>query len=147
MASRWIFLVALSSTLYMTGVIWFVQVVHYYLFNRVGGEQFSLYEQLHTVRTGWVVAPVMLLELGSAMLLLVERPSWLPAMWVYIILGLTIAVWLSTFGLQVPQHARLQSGFDTVAYQRLVSTNWWRTLFWTLKSLILIGWTYQGMAK
>lgn len=61
----------------MTGVIWFVQVVHYPLFAKVGESAFTTYESLHTIRTGWVVAPMMILELGSTCLLLVEKPKFL----------------------------------------------------------------------
>lgn len=35
-ARQWLLLVHAAVTLYMTGVIWFVQVVHYPLFSCVG---------------------------------------------------------------------------------------------------------------
>ena len=53
-------LYAVASTLYMTGVIWFVQIVHYPLMARVGGAQFREYSRLHQLQTTWVVAPAML---------------------------------------------------------------------------------------
>ena len=40
MESKLPFLACLGSTLYMTGLIWFVHVVHYPLFSRVGWENF-----------------------------------------------------------------------------------------------------------
>lgn len=40
---RTVFLVHLFSTLFMTGVIWFAQAVHYPLLGRVGGEAFVEY--------------------------------------------------------------------------------------------------------
>ena len=61
-----VLVVNLASTLAMTGVIWFVQVVHYPLFASVGAEGFSRYEALHATRTGWVVAPLMLCELVAS---------------------------------------------------------------------------------
>ena len=46
-----------AATLYMTGLIWFVQVVHYPLMGLTGKAEFSAYEQRHTLLTTWVVAP------------------------------------------------------------------------------------------
>ena len=48
-----------AATLFMTGVIWFVQVVHYPLFDRVQGDRFSVYAASHGRLTTWVVAPPM----------------------------------------------------------------------------------------
>jgi hypothetical protein len=44
-------LVHVGATLFMVGVIWFVQVVHYPLFSRVGLEKFSLYSEAHSYET------------------------------------------------------------------------------------------------
>ena len=64
-----------AATLYMTGLIWFVQVVHYPLMARVGGGGFAAYEAAHTNRTAWVVGPAMLAEAGTAVALVVD-PAW-----------------------------------------------------------------------
>jgi hypothetical protein len=60
-------LVQLFSTLYMTGLIWFIQVVHYPLHGEVGKSTFLRYQKLHVQWTGYVVIPPMLLELGTAL--------------------------------------------------------------------------------
>ena len=69
-----LYLLHLASTLFMVGVIWFVQVVHYPLFAKIGTMEFPGYEQTHTSldRTGGRVP--MLLELFTALLLLRFRP-------------------------------------------------------------------------
>ena len=41
----------LAATAAMTGLIWFVQVVHYPLFAAVGADQFVAYEVAHQRRT------------------------------------------------------------------------------------------------
>jgi hypothetical protein len=126
-------LVHTASTLAMCGVIWFVQLVHYPLFDRVAGAAFSRYERAHTYRTSYVVVPLMLGELGSSALLVLLLPGRvLP--WVG--LGLLAAVWLSTFLVQVPAHRRLERGFDGATHRRLVRTNWWRTVAWTARGAI-----------
>lgn len=128
----------LICSLYMTGLICFVQVVHYPLFELVGREGFTAYAAAHTARTVWVTAPVMLVELAVSLLLVWQPPPGIPAAWMWSIAGLTVLLWASTFLLQVPQHALLSNGFDTIAWQRLVHSNRIRTLLWCLKSTSLI---------
>ena len=137
-SARLIFLTQFAATAMMTGIIWFVQIVHYPLFLRIPPEGFVAYEQLHTVRTGSVVAPLMLLELGTALLPLLLRlpgathPLYLAAV------GVLLLVWASTFLVQVPLHRLLSTRPDTAAMLLLVTTNWIRTLLWTLR-LGLLG--------
>ena len=70
-----VFLTHITATLYMTGLIWFVQIVHYPLFSRVGNAEFPAYEQRHTVLTTWVVGPPMLVEGITALILIWLRPG------------------------------------------------------------------------
>ena len=76
---RSIFLTHVAATMFMTGVIWFVQIVHYPLFSGVGKAEFSAYEQRHTALTTWVVAPPMLIEALTALMLLWFRPQGVTA--------------------------------------------------------------------
>lgn len=130
------------STLFMTGLIWFVQVVHYPLFQKVGVEAFKTYETLHTIRTGWVVMPVMVLELFSTLALLFYRPASIPPVIVTILVVLTIGIWLSTAFVQVPLHNKLVQDFDSAAINKLVNSNWIRTMLWSIKSLLCL-WILQ----
>jgi|APCry1669189070_1035195.scaffolds.fasta_scaffold27983_2 hypothetical protein len=148
-----LFLVQLLATAMMTGIIWFVQIVHYSLFRKIPRDGFTAYERSHTVRTGWVVAPLMLVELGSAVVLLFPRlfggsvlpltgdPLYLAA------LGCLILIWASTFLLQVPLHGILEQHPDIHSMDRLVTTNWIRTLLWTLRlgllSVLAVGFTFH----
>jgi len=130
-----LFALQLAATLYMTGLIWFVQVVHYPLFQRVGADQFLAYEQAHTRLTTYVVAPVMLLELATAVLLLWVQPKyWL---W-WVNLGGIGLLWASTFFIQVPLHTALSQAPDLAAMQRLATSNWIRTALWTLRAGLLL---------
>jgi len=131
MIAKYTFLAAIFSTLYMTGLIWFVQVVHYPLFGKVGTGNFTTYESHHTMRTGWVVAPVMLLELASTSLLLLYRPHFIRPYEAIVLVLLTIGVWASTFFIQVPLHGTLIGGMDLESIRKLVSSNWIRTILWT----------------
>lgn len=130
-----VLLIHAAATLFMTGLIWFVQIVHYPLFARVGLQEFPSYEQAHTRRTSFVVGPVMVLELLSALFLLVRIPGLTPT----IGLVLLLLIWISTAALQVPQHSLLERAYCPTAYRKLVLSNWLRTAAWTLRSLLALS--------
>jgi hypothetical protein len=138
-----------ASTLAMTGLIWFVQVVHYPLYAEVGAEGFLRYEALHATRTGWVVAPLMFLEMATAGLLLVPslRLIWITTGSCWIAAGLVGVIWLSTAVLQAPIHSRLAQGYDAALLSRLVWTNWIRTAAWTARSAIVMWWVARGLER
>ena len=52
----------LVATVFMVGLIWFVQVVHYPLFDRISGDASIQYAAEHQRRTAWVVGLPMLVE-------------------------------------------------------------------------------------
>lgn len=130
----------------MTGLIWFVQVVHYPLFARVGGD-FVSYQQAHMQQTTWVVGPVMLLEAFTAASLLVRRPDWLSAELVWANAVLLLAIWASTAWLQVPAHEKLLSGFSVEPHLALVRTNWLRTGLWTVRAAGLVVMLGRAMSR
>ena len=133
-----IIMVHAAATLMMTGLIWFVQVVHYPLFHRVGTAEFSDYEQLHCRRTSLVVMPLMLGELASAAWLsMTDLPG--EAAWIANTgIVLLAIIWLSTAALQVPCHRQLETGFDDAIIRRLVTSNWVRTIAWTGRSALAL---------
>lgn len=133
-----VFLLHLASTLFMTGVIWVIQLVHYPLFNRVSPEQFVAFASAHSDRITWVVLPPMVTQLLSSCVLLWHPPALLPLWAIWASVVLTLGTWASTFVLSVPQHRRLATGFDVAAHGVLVRTNWVRTVCWTLNSLLLL---------
>ena len=134
-----VFLIHLFSTLFMTGVIWFAQAVHYPLLGRVGKEAFAAYEKENTQRTGWVVIPVMTAELTTALLLLWRQPEFFLPFYAWLNAGLLAAIWVSTFALQGPYHHRLTRAFDPFTHRSLVKTNWIRTAAWTIRGIILLS--------
>ncbi len=134
-----VFAAQVASTLTMFGVIWFVQVVHYPLFARVGADGFAHYASLHATRTTWVVAPPMLVELATSVALLYPpmRPGAVRPAEAWAGLLLLVVVWASTALLQVPLHDRLQRGFSEEQVRRLVRTNWVRTSGWSLRAALV----------
>ena len=133
-------LVHAGATLFMTGVIWFVPVVHYPLFGMVGTGDFAAYSEAHSRRTGYVVGPPMLTEAASALLLLLLfRPPSVPVALAWAGTVLLAVVWGSTALLQVPRHREFGAGFDARAHRALVATNWVRTLAWTIRGFLVLG--------
>ena len=121
-------LIHAASTLFMTGLIWFVQAVHYPLMACVGAGGFVAYEAEHRRRTTWVVAGPMLVEAATAALLLWFPPAGVPAAVWWAGAGLVGVAWLSTAFFQVPMHDRLSRGFDPRSHRLLTAGNWLRTL-------------------
>jgi hypothetical protein len=135
---RLFFLAHVAATVYMTGLIWFVQIVHYPLFARVGDAGFSTYEQRHTVLTTWVVGPPMLVEGITALILFWLQPGGVSGTQLWLGVALLTVIWISTAVVQVPCHEVLSQGFDKAAHQRLVWTNWIRTVAWSSRALLVL---------
>jgi hypothetical protein len=136
--AKLIFVLHVGATLGMFGVIWFVQVVHYPLFARVGTERFAAYQAEHERRTGWVVTPLMPLEGLTAILLVWWRPGGITPALVWAGVILLAVIWLSTAFFQIPQHRRLEEGFSPRAHELLVATNWVRTVSWTSRAALVL---------
>ena len=133
------------ATLALTGLVWFVQVVHYPLFPDAGRTGFADYERRHTALTALVVGPPMLAEAATGVLLLWFRPPGAAAWQLWAGLALIAVVWLSTARLQVPCHEGLCQGFDPDIHRRLVRTNWVRTAAWTLRSALALALTWSAL--
>lgn len=128
-----LFVIHAATTWCLIGLIWIIQVVHYPLFKNVGETHFVAYHERHMKLITWVVGPLMFIEVCSAgMLLLLGERSWL------LIASLVplAFIWLATAFVQVPLHGKLaRDGYHTATIDRLVSTNKWRTLAWTVRGL------------
>ena len=127
----------LVSTLFMTGVIWFVQITHYPLFIFVSKDCFSKFSILHSKYSSFVVIIPMLIELFSSLLLLKWSPQFIS--YYYFLIGfiLVLIIWLSTFILQIPAHRSFLNGYDQKKINYLVKTNWIRTLAWSFRTVLM----------
>jgi hypothetical protein len=123
------------SAVFMTGLIWFVQIVHYPLFGSVGGASWPTYHAAHCRHTGNLVLPVMLVEIGTAAALLLLSPALRTSPLYSILCALLGLIWLSTALLQAPLHHHLRRSPGPALLRRLLLTNWIRTTAWTLRSL------------
>jgi hypothetical protein len=138
-------LVHAAATLAMVGLIWFVQVVHYPLFDLASERRFHRFAAQHQRRTSLVVVPLMLTELGAALALLAAPPAGLGRGLPWLGIVLLAVIWISTAGLQVPLHRRLSGGHDPRAVRRLVAGNWLRTAAWTARGWLALAMLAEAM--
>lgn len=137
-------LVHAAATLAMFGVILVVQIVHYPLFRYVEPASYEAFQAEHMRRITWIVAPLMTVELGTAILVAWRLPPGVSAWQAWAGLGLVLFIWGTTGLVQVPLHRRLTDGFERAAHRRLVRTNLLRTGAWALRALLVL-WMLWGV--
>lgn len=128
-----------AATWLMLGLIWTVQLVHYPLMRHVAPASWGHFHRAHCQRITRIVAPAMLIELGTAVLLFLAPPPSVP-MWTLVVGGgLLVAVWGTTAFVSVPLHDRMRDGFEAPCHARLVQTNWLRTAAWSGRGIIVLA--------
>lgn len=136
--TKTILIMQIASTLMMTGIIWIIQLVQYPFFSEVNADNFPKYHAAHTFWITPVVAPTMIVELITSILIIFYPPANLDFKLLWLGLVLTLIVWSSTFFIQIPLHNKLSKGFDADAHSSLVNTNWIRTVAWSFRGVLVI---------
>lgn len=129
---------------YVTGVLWFLQLAHYPLFDEIGRDRFVSYEIRHQRRTVWVSIPVVLVELLVACLIVLESAG--TSNFALAVAGavLLLAGWAA--GVTIASlHEKLETGFDEVVWKKLLKRNWIRTIAWTLRVLVAFQLLHQQL--
>jgi hypothetical protein len=106
------------------------------MFHRLESSNFTEHINFHKGAISMLVVPVMTLELVSSVWLAWTAPSHL----IYHQAGFVLValIWLITFFVQVPLHSQLLHGRSEKAINRLVKTNWFRTILWSIKAMMSI---------
>ena len=140
----WAEAVQAAATFAMTGIIWLVQLVQYPGFARIAAAEFRDFHAHHCRSIGFVVGPLMVAELATAVLLAAcGEPAWF---W-RLILAVLVVVWLSTAFWQGPLHGRLaREGSRPDLVHALVRGNRLRTLLWSARSGGLVWFYARGWA-
>src|SRR5690606_17391402 len=107
---------------------------HYPGFQFIAPDRYPAFQTFHMTRITWIVLPVMLVELVSALFLYYYLPE---PVWT-INLILLLLIWCSTICIQSPLHGRLTKGFDAALIHELIRGNWIRTLLWSVRALVLL---------
>lgn len=127
-----VFILNQSSALYMCGVIWIIQLIHYPSFAQLSSNHFQQFHLQHTNMMSLLVGPVMVLELFISIWILTSEKDILTVLNLVVVIGL----WLLTFLVSVPLHNKLSQGQDSETIQKLILTNWPRTVLWTIRPVI-----------
>jgi hypothetical protein len=127
--AHWLLLGWTVLILYVFGEIWFVQIVVYPLFGKVGENEYVAYHRFYSSR---IPLPVIVPGFASFLLpiaLVYLGPGSVPT-WIYlanVVCGLVGL--LVTVALEIPRHARLEKdGKQEVVIRELILFNWPRTL-------------------
>ena len=132
-----IFLVSFMSTLFNTGLIWTIQLVHYPGFLKVGGTSHQKYHAFHMKAISPLVGASMMVELLSSVILVLFLERFSNTLLIWISLGLLAGIFLHTAFIAVPLHGKLSTAFSYDVANQLVQTNWWRTILWSFRSIML----------
>lgn len=136
--SYWPLLICLVATFYFVGLIWTIQVLSYPLFQKVGRDAFTEYHAAHSRRITTILGVPLLLVFVSSLLMLWIRPAPVP-LWAALLNGvLGAGVWIMTAFIHVPLHSRLGRNYSLDTMNALISTNWLRTIVWTVQGLLLL---------
>jgi len=129
-----ILLINLFASFFLCGLIWIVQLVHYPFFIYASNEKFEEAMGFHRKRISLIVIPVMFAELLSSFWLSLFSSTYTNVHIAGFIVVLLI--WGVTFTTQVPLHGKLSQSYDRHVINKLVRSNWIRTLLWSTKSMI-----------
>jgi hypothetical protein len=124
---------------YVLGEIWFVQIVVYPLFGKVGPNEYIAYHKFYSSRIPLPVIVPGFLSFLAPVALVFLGPESVP-LWMYLanvicgIVGLLVTV-----GLEIPRHARLEKGGkQEKGIRELVYYNWPRTLSITASAFLTL---------
>ena len=125
----------LIATSIMVGVIWVIQLVHYPSFHFIELKQYTTFQRFHMSRISFVVIPAMLTELFTLILIIISTD---PIDTLLTVSGLLLVlIWLMTAVFFSGVHKKLTLGYNKTVVDNLVTLNWFRTLLWTLRFLLI----------
>jgi hypothetical protein len=129
--------VHLAAVWFCVGLVAVVQVLVYPGFRAVGHTAiWREHHDRHTRLMAWTVSGPWAVQGVTCAVLLAWRPDGVP-FWLAALAGVcgaaTVAV---TAGVSVPCHRRLSAAYDDAVLDRLVRTNWYRTVAWSAGGVV-----------
>ena len=128
---------SLFSNLIMVGVSLITHFVTYPSFKLIKSSLFSEFHKSYTNKMLFIVAPVMILELISSLLLVIFDVS-VNNTEIGLLISLTL-IWFLTFFIIVPIHDKLTVNYNKDLNQKLIKYNGLRTILWIIKLILFIG--------
>ena len=117
----------------LAAVCWLILLCTYPDFARWRAEGFSAAHDAYTRKVGWVIGPLLALQMVGHLAV-----AYLDG--AYLGLALVVVCWALTAGWSVPCHRRLRDeGPASPALDGLIRSHRWRTALWTLTAMDSIG--------
>ena len=121
----------------MVGVSLITHFVTYPSFKLIKSSIFSEFHKSYTNKMLFIVAPVMILELISSLLLVIfdmnDNNTGI------VLLITLMLIWSLTFFTIVPIHNKLTVNYNKDLNQKLIKYNGLRTILWIIKLILFVG--------
>ncbi len=118
----------------LVGVILMTQILSYPLLLKVSKGNFYDYYNSYTKRISFIVMPLMIFEVFLSVSLNIISNNF----YVFASNILLLIIWGSTFFIQVPIHNKLSSNHSYQLINKLIFSNWIRTVAWICKLVTLL---------
>ena len=122
------------SVIWMTAVIWLVQVLIYPNFKFIPESEFEGFHKRHCDRISYLVAPMFGQGFFSG-LILWQGPRTVE--WVFHFVAIT-SIFIITAVRSAPAHSKLAHRKDLPTVDHLIRWNWTRTLIWSAELILVL---------
>tara|TARA_B100000945_G_C20117311_1_gene473159 strand:+ start:43 stop:468 length:426 start_codon:yes stop_codon:yes gene_type:complete len=134
-----ILLFQIVINVYLLGVIIMTQFITYPTFLIIDKNSFNKYHRKYVNIISIIVAPAMILEISSLIILVYLSKDFLLVK----SLILLLCIWLTTFIIMVPSHNILSRKNDSKEIKKLININWVRTFLWSVKLIVMLFIYYE----
>ena len=134
-----ILLFQIVINVYLLGVIIMTQFITYPTFLIIDKNSFNKYHRKYVNIISIIVAPAMVLEIISLIVLVYLSKDFLLVK----SLILLLCIWLTTFIMMVPSHNILSRKNDSKEIKKLININWVRTFLWSVKLIVMLFIYYE----
>lgn len=114
----------------MMGVIITTQIVNYPLFLSISKNDFNNFHSKYVNKITAIVMPLMITELILSIILLISIQNYMTIL-IFTTMSL---IFISTIFIQVPIHKKIEKEANKNLLNKLIQTNWIRTILWFIKS-------------
>ena len=129
----YLFLLIITNSI-LVGVIMMTQILSYPLLLKLSKSDYYDYYDSYTRRISFIVIPLMTFEVLLTIILNISLNNF----YLFTSNILLLVIWGSTFFIQVPIHNKLSSNHSYSLINKLIFTNWIRTIAWIFKLMTLI---------
>lgn len=133
----------LVVTIFMTGICFYIQFVHYPLFLFIAEGDMPIYLQKHQRFSSLLIFPVMTLETFTAFWLCFEPIFTNLRFYFNFAFLLVLIIWITTLFLQFPCYRKLLDRYNEKAILFLIRSNWIRTVVWSMRTLLMVFLAYH----